>query len=77
MKALTANRNWMFAIIGSACLVGAAVGVAQKDVSSDVPVAASATELSSIFRDVSKRAMPSIVSNGCLSVRLRRVDRTD
>lgn len=62
MKALTANRNWMFAIIGSACLVGAAVGVAQKDVSSDVPVAASATELSSIFRDVSKRAMPSIVS---------------
>ena len=62
MKALTANRNWMFAIIGSACLVGAAVGVAQKDVSSDVPVAANATELSSIFRDVSKRAMPSIVS---------------
>ncbi|WP_315852592.1 Do family serine endopeptidase [Gimesia chilikensis] len=38
------------------------MGVAQKDVSSDVPVAASATELSSIFRDVSKRAMPSIVS---------------
>ncbi|MEQ8853372.1 Do family serine endopeptidase [Gimesia sp.] len=62
MKALTANRNWMFAIIGSACLVGAAVGVAQKDVSSDVPVAANATELSSIFRDVSKRVMPSIVS---------------
>lgn len=62
MKALTGNRNWMFAIIGSACLVGAAVGMAQKDVSSDVPVAANVHELSNVFRQVSKRAMPSIVS---------------
>lgn len=62
MKALTGNRNWMFAIIGSACLVGAAVGVAQKDTSTDVPTAATVNELSSVFRDISHRAMPAIVS---------------
>jgi len=62
MKALTGNRNWMFAIIGSACLVGAAVGMAQKDVSSDLPTAANVHELSNVFREISKRAMPSIVS---------------
>ncbi len=62
MKALNGNRNWMFAIVSSALLVGAAVGVAQKDKSSDVPVAANVYELSNVFREVSKRAMPSIVS---------------
>ena len=62
MKALTGNRNWMFAIIASACLVGAAVGVAQKDKSADPPTAANIHELSNVFREVSRRAMPAIVS---------------
>ena len=62
MKAVTGNRNWMFAIIGSACLVGAAVGVAQKDTSTDVPTAATVQELSNVFRDISRRAIPAIVS---------------
>ncbi|WP_339732284.1 Do family serine endopeptidase [uncultured Gimesia sp.] len=61
MKALTGNRNWMFAIIGSACLVGAAVGVAQKDTSTDVPTAATVQDLSNVFRNISRRAMPAIV----------------
>lgn len=62
MKALTGNRNWMFAMIGSACLVGAAVGVAQKDTSSDIPTAATVQDLSNVFREVSKKAMPAIVA---------------
>ncbi|MCA9017522.1 MAG: Do family serine endopeptidase, partial [Planctomycetaceae bacterium] len=62
MKALTANRNWMFAIIGSACLVGAAVGMAQKDTSTDVPTAATVQDLSNVFREISRKAMPAIVS---------------
>ncbi|WP_417393633.1 Do family serine endopeptidase, partial [Gimesia sp.] len=52
----------MFAIIASACLVGAAVGVAQKDTSTDLPTAVNAYELSNVFREVSRRAMPAIVS---------------
>lgn len=62
MKALRGNRNWMFAIIASACLVGAAVGVAQKDKSADLPTAANIHELSNVFREISRRAMPAIVS---------------
>jgi len=62
MKALTANRNWMFAIVGSACLVGAAVGVAQKDTSPEMPVAANVQDLSNVFREISRKAMPAIVA---------------
>ena len=62
MKALTGNRNWMFAIVGSACLVGAAVGVAQKDTSPEMPVAANVQDLSNVFREISRKAMPAIVA---------------
>jgi len=62
MKALTGNRNWMFALIGSACLVGAAVGMAQKDTSSEFPTAATVNDLSNVFREVSRKAMPAIVA---------------
>ncbi len=62
MKALTGNRNWMFALIGSACLVGAAVGMAQKDTSADSPTVATVHDLSNVFREVSRKAMPGIVA---------------
>jgi len=62
MKALTGNRNWMFALIGSACLVGAAVGMAQKETSSEFPTAATVQDLSNVFREVSKKVMPGIVA---------------
>jgi len=62
MKALTGNRNWMFAIIGSACLAGAAVGMAQKDTSPELPTAATVQDLSNVFREISRKAMPAIVA---------------
>ncbi|MFK7778609.1 MAG: Do family serine endopeptidase [Gimesia sp.] len=62
MKALTGNRNWMFALIGSACLVGAAVGMAQKDTSSEFPTTATVQDLSNVFREISRKAMPAIVA---------------
>lgn len=64
MKALSANRGWLFAMIVSLCMVGVAVGVAQRG--EPVPVDNKALEhaeaLSLSFRTVAKSASPSIVS---------------
>ncbi len=62
MKALSGNRSWMFALMGSACLVGAAVGMAQKEKSPEFPAVATVSDLSNVFREVSRKAMPAIVA---------------
>ncbi len=62
MKALTRNRKMMFAIMGSACLAGAAVGMAQKETSPEFPTAATVQDLSNVFREISRKTMPAIVA---------------
>ncbi len=64
MKVFSANRGWLFAVLTSLCLVGVAVGVAQRG--QPVPVDQQALEqaeaISTSFRTVAKNASPSIVS---------------
>jgi hypothetical protein len=64
MKALKANRSGLFALLVSFCLVGVAVGVAQRGEPVDVneKAVAHAEALSLSFRTVAKSASPSIVS---------------
>lgn len=64
MKALSANRSWLFALLVSLCSVGVAVGVAQRGEPVDVndKAVAQAEALSLSFRTVANAASPSIVS---------------
>lgn len=62
MRTLRSNSHWVVALVGGVCLVAGAVGMAQRQPELDVPPAADARDLSTIFRRVSKEALPSIVS---------------
>lgn len=69
MKNTNSNTIWMLAIAGSLCMVAAAVGVAQNDgvfgrnaQALNVPSTASAQDLSRVFRGVSSKVMPGVVS---------------
>ena len=62
MKAFRAHKYWLVALVGGVCLVGAAAGTAQRQLAKIVPRARDARELSSVFRQVARDALPSIVS---------------
>ena len=70
MKALSANRGWLFAMVASVTLVGVAAGLAQNQhqnqnaapIPADTPGIKEAQALSMSFRAVAKSATPSIVS---------------
>jgi len=62
MKLLRSSTAWLFSLICGIGLV-AAVGFGQRaDRAKTPPVAANVIQLSSVFRDVSKRVLPSVVS---------------
>ncbi len=68
MKALSAHRSWLFAMVASVTLVGVAAGLAQNHqhdsapIPADTPGIKEAQALSMSFRAVAKIASPSIVS---------------
>ncbi len=62
MKLIRRSTQWIAAAVIGVCLVAGAVAVAQRQAQSTLPTANNAYELSSIFREVSKNAIPSIVS---------------
>jgi serine protease Do len=63
MKKLGLHRNGLVATALVVCLAGAAVGLAQRQADVAAPVVAhDETALSSVFRNVSKDVLPSIVS---------------
>ena len=64
MKALSRNRGWLFAMVAALCMVGAAVGLAERGEPAQVDQKAleHAEALSLSFRTVAKSASPSIVS---------------
>ena len=62
MKLLRSSTPWLFSLI---CGIGvvAVVGLGQRaDRAKAAPVAANITQLSNVFRDVSKNVLPSVVS---------------
>ena len=62
MRLFKNNTRWLIAMFGSVCLVAAAVGVAQRQPAASLPHAQDARALSSVFRDVAREALPSVVS---------------
>ena len=65
MRVVQTDKNWMAALVVGVLLVGAAVGMAQLENGRPEAVkrgVEDARELSTVFRHVSKEALPSIVS---------------
>lgn len=70
MSSKSSNSAWMVALMGSLCLVAAAVGVAQNDAvlglngrdELKIPAVQTAQDLSRVFRGVSTNVVPSVVS---------------
>jgi serine protease Do len=62
MRILESNFRGLLALTLGVGIVGAAVVMAQKDQVSSQPVAVDARALSSVFREISKQVLPSIVS---------------
>lgn len=63
MRFFESNRNWMTAVVVGLSVGAAAVGLAQKQPELNAPVVAhNEHALSTIFRDISKDVLPSIVS---------------
>ena len=60
MKLLRSSTPWLFSLICGVALV-AAVGYGQRSDTNKPVTAANVTALSSVFRDVSKNALPSVV----------------
>ena len=64
MRIHPVHRNWIVAVLAALLLVGAAVGMAQRESGRGAAVntAADEHELSSVFRHITKQALPSVVS---------------
>ena len=62
MNVVRSYSQWIVAMVGGICLVGAAVGMAQRQPKLNAVRAIDARELSSVFRTISKNALPSVVS---------------
>ena len=64
MKLFQEHKKWLGTLAVGVCLVGAAVGMAQRESNGPRPavIASNAQELSHVFRGVADAAMPSIVS---------------
>jgi len=66
MKLIQANKNWFIAFTAGVCLAGAAVGTAivlgQRQSRTEIRGVSSVRELSTVFREITRDVMPSIVS---------------
>lgn len=62
MQQIRANKNLIVAFFCGVCLVVGAVGLAQRNVDPPPVTAANAQELSSVFRQITKDVLPSVVS---------------
>ncbi len=62
MRVCKTYKYWLIAVVGGVCLVAAAAGMAQRQPAKAVPRAPDARGLSSVFRQVARDALPSIVS---------------
>ena len=63
MRTLKRNYQWIVASVGVLCLAMATITLAQRDPQGQsFPSASDARDLSLVFREVSQKALPSIVS---------------
>lgn len=62
MKLIRSSTPWLVALVGGICLVVAAVSLGQRTTPTATATAIDATQLSSVFRDVAKKTLSSVVS---------------
>ena len=62
MNLVHSSKNWLFAVVGGVSLAGAAAVMADREAPIEPRHAATARELSSVFREVAQAALPSVVS---------------
>lgn len=62
MQTFHKHKNRLFVMVSGLCLLGAAVVVAQRQPAPQTPTARDARELSQVFRSVSQKTTPGVVS---------------